>query len=241
MTTPPHDPELDAGQYLGGAMSARHREEFEAHLLGCEECWAEIRAAQAGRALAEMLREAAPQAAREHLRAIAAIEPVSNVGSRSRWRSVPARFAAAAAVFVVGVTVAVSLALSGSGSRSDPLEAAVTVYQTRLFVAEPAGLEPPVRRVGEMAWEGTRAQSLGSNPAVLYRYGDPAGHRLLLVSSPVAFARPAGAQQVGSMKSWTAEIGGAVMFCVDRDGLSWLVISDTREESLSAARAAGLT
>lgn len=240
MTTPPHDPELDAGHYLGGAMSSHQREQYEAHLLGCEGCWAEIRAAQAGRALAEMLRGAAPQAAREHLRAIAAIESVSIVGPRARRRSVPARFAAAAAVFVLAATVAVSVALIGSGSRPDPLEAAVTVYQTRSFVAERTGLAPPVRRVGEMVWEGTRAQSLDGSPAVLHRYGDPAGHRLLLVSSDLEFPRPASAQMVGASQAWVAEIDGAVLFCVDHDGLSWLVITDSREESLAAGRAAGL-
>src|SRR6266511_3383063 len=59
-----HDPERAAAAYLAGELGPRQRERFEAHVLACDDCWREVKASRDGRALAEALREVAPQ----HLR-----------------------------------------------------------------------------------------------------------------------------------------------------------------------------
>jgi anti-sigma factor RsiW len=64
-----HEPEVAAVVYLAGTLDAAERERFEEHLLACEECWGEVQTAHRGRALAESLREVAPQPLRERVRA----------------------------------------------------------------------------------------------------------------------------------------------------------------------------
>ena len=70
-----HDPERTAAAYLAGELAPRQRERFEAHVLGCDDCWREVTAGRQGRALAESLREVAPQHLRERIRATIAAAP----------------------------------------------------------------------------------------------------------------------------------------------------------------------
>lgn len=254
MADRPHDPEASAAAYLAGDVSGVGRAEFETHLLGCEPCWAELRAARDGRALAESLRESAPQAVREYLRTVVAAAPDGagdpNVhaggldrrsggsgrgGSRRSWLSM-------AAAVIVGAVIAGGATLSVTGSErdadQDTLVAAAQAYQAPGVASERTG-RPPVARIGDLRWQGTSAQTLDGRPTTVYRYGDGSGPRVLLVSSPTPFPRAKNAQPVVGT-SWTAEIGGAVMFCVDHGGLSWLVISDSRDRSVEAGKQAGL-
>ena len=69
-----HNPESWAAAYLGGAMRPSRRQSFEAHLLGCDDCWQEVRLARQGRRLAEEAREIAPPGLRERIRAAVAAE-----------------------------------------------------------------------------------------------------------------------------------------------------------------------
>jgi len=64
-----HDPQRAAAAYLAGELDRRQREQFEAHMLDCDGCWREVTAGRRGRALAESLREVAPQQLRERIRA----------------------------------------------------------------------------------------------------------------------------------------------------------------------------
>ncbi len=84
-----HDPSLDVAAYLGGAMSDRQSEQFEAHLLACSECWREVTQARAGRATGESLRELAPQSLREDIRAATQVEGGSSRRFQIRWLTAP--------------------------------------------------------------------------------------------------------------------------------------------------------
>lgn len=245
-----HDPQRDAASYLDGALSADSRRSFEAHMVACDACWAEISAARTGRALAESLRESAPQTIRERLRAIATTEPDADAPVEAtpqrpaRWRSGTGRIVAAGAsiaVVAVALTGVAPSVITGPDSAQNPLQAAATVYQADTAQTGAAAEQPPLRRIGDLTWQGTAVQPLAGQAAVVHRYRDAAGHRLMLVSSTEQFPRADTAQTVGPGPSWIADIDGAVMFCADRDGLSWLVITDSRAQALAAGRAVGLT
>lgn len=262
MTTTGHDPEHDAAAFLNGDQPDAVRRAFEQHMVSCDVCWAEVRDARAGRALAESLRETAPQAVRELLRAVGASEatrghpatehprPRPSAGGTRMWpplsgyRVHRARMAAAAACMLTALavgTVAVMGNLPGHGPNQDPLRAAVTVFQEG--TADPGGEgreRPPVQRIGELDWQGTVRADLAGSPASVHRYADSVGHRLILISSAVHFPRAADAQRVGVGTSWVADVGGAALYCVDHGGLSWLVVAETREQALDAGLAAGL-
>lgn len=251
MTTAQHDPERDAAGLLGGDLPPAARAAFEAHMLSCDACWSEVSRARTGRALAEGLRESAPQDLRELLRAIASTSPES-AGAEAAGARRPARpsrlpsnrrtakVLAAAATLAVLAAGAVLL-VPGSENREASLIAAASVFQNEPRNAVPVQAQPPVRNIAGMAFQGSVAQPLAGQPALVYRYADTAGHRVVLVSSSVEFPRAANAVPIDAMgKNWIATVDGTQMLCVDHDGLSWLVMSDSRDEALAAGREAGL-
>jgi len=65
----PHDPERNAAEYVTGELPKRARRWFEAHLLGCEDCWREVLLGRLGRRVAEEAREQAPAGLRDRVRA----------------------------------------------------------------------------------------------------------------------------------------------------------------------------
>lgn len=64
-----HDPERHAAEYVSGELSRRATRWFEAHLLGCDDCWQEVRIGRAGRVLAEDARDQVPVGLRDRVRA----------------------------------------------------------------------------------------------------------------------------------------------------------------------------
>ncbi len=250
MTSPPHDPEAAAAAYLAADFSPDGRGEFEAHLLECEACWGEVRSARDGRALAEDLRESAPQAAREFLRTLGsdtggaggdatgvAVSRSAGTGQGQRrsWLSI-------AAAVIAGAALTGGLLLGplseGSQDGRAQLAAAAALYTDDALAVVRTGT-PPVVRLGALGWRGTSTASLAGQPATVHRYADAGGHRVLLVSSLREFPRPKDAQTVlGS--SWSARIDGTAIFCVDHGGLSWLVIGASRDLAIEAGRQAGL-
>src|SRR5438128_8292300 len=56
-------------------MRRRERRRFEAHLVGCEECWREVSLGWRGRGLVEASREVAPPGLRDEIRAALSIAP----------------------------------------------------------------------------------------------------------------------------------------------------------------------
>lgn len=252
MSSPQHDPERDAAAYLCGDLAPTARASFEAHLVGCDACWSEVTEARTGRALAEGLRVAAPQDLRELLRAIASTTPDAPAGdvvaamcpSRPRhWAARPVvrrAVALAATVVVLGIGVAVLGPQEQNPQAS--LVAAASEFEAEPLDGAPAEARPPVPAIGTMTYQGAVAKPLAGQPALVYRYADGDGHRVLLMSSTVDFPRAANAEPIDAMgKDWIASVDGVQILCADYDGLSWLVISDSREEAVAAGRAAGLT
>lgn len=251
MTTPQHDPERDAAAYLGGDLAPAGREKFEAHMLICDACWSEVSQARTGRALAEGLREAAPQDLRELLRAIASspeqtgsaaalvLRPAG--GRRRALGGVALRRLAATAAVVAVLGVGVALLIPQTADGEATLVAAASVFQADSREGAPAQVQPPVQSIAGMTYQGALAQPLAGQPALIYRYTDAAGHRVVLMSSTEEFPRAVNAQAIDPMgKNWIASVDGAQMLCVSHGGLSWLVISDSRDEALAAGREAGL-
>jgi len=82
-----HDPERMAAAYLAGELRWRQRERFEAHVLACDDCWREVGLGRRGRALAESMRQVAPQRLRERVRATVAATPPTRRHGRCASRS----------------------------------------------------------------------------------------------------------------------------------------------------------
>jgi hypothetical protein len=74
-----HDSERDAAEYVSGELGGRATRWIEAHLLNCEDCWREVLLGRLGRKVAEEIREQAPAALRERVRA--AVQFTSQGGS----------------------------------------------------------------------------------------------------------------------------------------------------------------
>ncbi|MGB0436214.1 MAG: hypothetical protein ACPGIJ_04460 [Mycobacterium sp.] len=257
MTDTDHDSAGIVAQFLADGLEPEDRRSVEAHMLGCDTCWAEMITARAGRTLAESLREPAPQSARETLRSIAADplpEPVAD--PVREWPATPRRrpvrwlqsgfgggrqvaAAALVAVVVAALTGVVSL-LSAQPPEANPLQAAAAEYQVPPGNPADRGERPPAERIGDLVWTETTHKAIGSQQATLYRYAGPQGHRLVLISSTESFPRAGNAQAVGSGPEWMADIDGATVLCADSHGLSWLVVAGSEDEALAAGDAVGL-
>lgn len=248
----------DPGAYLAGDLEPAQRAWFEAHLVACEQCWAQVRDARRGRALAEALRETAPQSLRETVRALAAAadpaaegatpevaagaRPRRSRGSRIRRRAWGRTLiAGAATIALLGIAVGATSVLS-SGSDPDPheqvLHAAVAVYANAIEVAAPS--RPPVTRIGPLALHTTGTATLAGHAVTVFRYGGPAGDQVVLIRSPQPFPRAHTAHDVPGGSGWLGDVAGTAVYCRDGIGSSWLVIAPTTELALSAGRAAGL-
>jgi Putative zinc-finger len=234
-----HDPERAAAAYLGGELSPRQRERFEAHLLGCEDCWREVKAGRDGRALAESLREVAPQHLRERIRATIAAAPPP----RRRWvrmgTGMPALLGAAAALMAVGVAGGLLVGRERAPAQPAPIAAAVASYRGILTAWSPSTEPPPARQLGSLTWRGASRGELAGLPVVAHAYRDLAGHRLVLLVAGRPFPQAVGARHASSGATWTAQVDGAVLFCADHPAPS-LVVGADRAEVLAAAQRLGL-
>ena len=229
-----HEPEVAAAVYLAGSLDAAERERFEEHMLGCEECWGEVRTAHRGRALAESLREVAPQPLRERVRASVV------AASRSDRRRHRRPLAAAIVAAVVAVVAGGLLARQGDAGQPAVIAAAVASYQTGHLdgsAATPA--QPPVRQSGDLVWRGARQGRLAGLPVVAHDYRDAAGRQVTLLRADRSFPEAVGASHPPGTAIWVAEVDGVAVLCADRPAPSLLVAPD-RAEVLKAASQLGL-
>jgi putative zinc finger protein len=225
-----HDPQRAAAAYLGGQLGRRQRERFETHLLECEACWGEVQAGRRGRALAESLRELAPQQLRERVRATVEAHP-TRPPRRGRART--------AAALVALVLAGGVLVTRQHPTQPRVIAAAVAAYQAGgPATIGPAG-SPPVRQLGGLRWRGSGRGVVGGLPVVAHTYQDAAGHRVVLLVADRPFPMAAGARH-DAADTWIAEIGGVVLFCADDPAPSLLVGPD-RARVLLAADRLGLT
>jgi hypothetical protein len=226
-----HEPEVAGAVYLAGSLDAAQRERFEEHLLACEECWGEVRTAHRGRALAESLREVAPQPLRERVRASVA------AASRSERRRRRRPLAAVVAVAILAVVAGVFLARQDGPGQPPVIAAAAASYRSGQLdgsAATPA--QPPVRQAGDLVWRGARQGRLAGLPVVAHEYRDAAGAKVTLLRADRSFPEAAGAHHPPGTAIWVAEVDGVAVLCADRPSPSLLVAGDRAEALLAAAR-----
>ncbi|CAN5778175.1 hypothetical protein BH23ACT12_BH23ACT12_22890 [soil metagenome] len=207
-------------------MSAHRRQKFEEHLLGCAACWEEVTQARRGRAIGESLRELAPQALREDLRAATLDQELNRKELDLRWLS-------AAAVMILAILG--SAAVFGLRGRSPSLlqqpasiTQAVTDYQNQRLPAE----GPAARPAPDLAGMGFTVTAGGSGVAGSVRvdgfsYLDAQGRRLQLYLSSEPFPEAAGARMVLDRpdSAWIASSGDIRMLCA-QEPFPLLALSD---------------
>gem|GEM_PF-1509390 len=234
-----HDPEPAAAAYLDGELDAATRPSFEAHMLECEQCWAQVAAARRGRALAEALREPAPSHLRETARAIAATPIPAHAAGRRRGEFTRRRvLVLGAGAAVTAAAASVELLWNGSHGHGDPLLAATEIFHGQFPTGR--GIAPPVAGIDDLTWRGSSRVELPGHPAVAHRYLGPTGPGVLLVSCHREFPRPPGAMDLPDHSGWVADLDDCAVVCIEHAGQSWLSIAHTQQQALAAATAAGL-
>jgi hypothetical protein len=184
-----HD-DATIGAYLSGELPAADREMFEAHLLTCNRCWAELDAGRRGRALAEQAREPAPAPLRERVFAAVAAEPPARRRPRTRV------LVAAAIVVVAAITTAVIVRAFGPTDQPLPIAVAVAGYRDdRLPGSEIPQRAGPDLSALRLAETGAGTGYLAGQPVTGYAYRDGTGRRLLVYLSDQPFPMPVRADQ----------------------------------------------
>lgn len=246
-----HDSEALAAAYLGGEPVPGGHEAFEAHLVDCEACWAEVRDGREGRRLAEQARSVAPAALREQLRArilqagladavLADAVPAGALQPRSRRarRALVAAVAAAALVLVGGGVLVATRAPAQPGQ----IAAAVEGFRARRLPGTlvPADQAPDLRGLGLRA-VGAAAGPVAGRTVTAYAYRDDAGRDLVLYLSAEPFPTARGATLLrGPDGPWVATTGGVTVLCA-RSPHALLVLSRDRELVMATAAAMRLT
>lgn len=213
-----------------------------------------------GRALAESVREPAPQSLRETVRAMASSgsapaqrgeegpglrhglpprRPVAGRRDPRRHRRAAVLVASAVAVFGLGLAAVIG---TDGGARHEShqqvLRAAVAVYANALET--PTAAPPPVPRIGSMELRSTGTTALTGNEVTVFRYGDPAADHVVLMLSVRPFPRADRAHDIAGDGGWLGQVSGTAVYCRDTEGASWLVLAPTSEQALDAGRRAGL-
>jgi Putative zinc-finger len=227
-----HDPERMAAAYLAGELGRRQRERFEAHILACEDCWREVGLGRRGRALAESMRQVAPQRLRERVRVTVAATPPTRRGRR--------RGVVAATMVLLAAVVAGGLLVAQRPAQPPAIAAAVAGYRAGVPAWTGAATPPPARRLGDLTWQASGRGEVAGLPVLAHSYQDAAGHRVVLLQGDRLFPEAAGARPMPNGATWIAEVDGLVLFCADRPAPS-LVVGQHRAEVLLAAQRLGLS
>jgi anti-sigma factor RsiW len=196
---------VEVAAYVVRELPAEQREQFERHLLVCEDCAAEVELGERGRQLAGLGREAAP--ARLHYR-VAAL-----ANQRRHWYRRPTAMAVAAAAAAVLAGGAVTT-LAVPDAPPLAIGAAAAEFRAHQLPGDTApagpapnlatlGLSPVAAGVGELAGQDVTA----------YMYRDPLGHRLAVYTSQRPFATPAETEEYGGDGAWVTRLGGVSVLC----------------------------
>jgi anti-sigma factor RsiW len=227
-----HEPEVAATVYLAGTLDAAERGRFEEHLLGCEECWREVKTAHRGRVLGESLREIAPQSLRERVRV--SVAEASRLDRRRRHRPL---VAAGVAAMVLAVVAGGIVAGQRPAGQPAVIAAAVASYRTGgLDGSAPSLVRPSVRQAGELRWRGARQGHLAGVPVVAHDFRDAAGSQVTLLLADRSFPEAVGARHPPGADIWVAEVDGVAVLCADRPSPSLLVGRDRAAVLLAASR-----
>lgn len=242
-----HDPELDAAAFLSGEHDDQQRAAFNAHLISCDECWAEVHAAQRGRQLAESARTVAPSELRERIRAIVDAEGTDSAadprGQASRRLPVRRVLIAAAAAATVAVTAAVLTVTARPSTSAEPraLSAAVADYRAHELPGRrlPTTSAPDLTRL-KLVPTGAGGGSYAGLPVDGYAYRDSAGRRLVLYLSQQPFPTAPGARRLeGPDGPWTVQRGDVVLLCA-RAPHALLVVGQDAQLIRDVANALGV-
>lgn len=212
-------------------MSARRRRAFEAHMIECDECWSEVQHGRRGRIVAERGRELAPQRLRELVRASVAAVDVARPRSRGLMR----RAAAAAVAVAVG---AGALVIAGRDASRAELEHLVADFHGDDRLDRTAAPTLPRALAGLRLVAAERGR-VGAMDVTGHVYRDRAGRRVAVYQAAETFPVAEGARHSADMRTWTASVEGAVVFCADRP-LPSLVVGDDRDVVVVMARKLGL-
>jgi len=207
-------------------MSQWRRRRFEQHVLECEECWHEVEAGRRGRAISESGRELTPQFLRERVRAAIGAESPSS----SRLRG--------ATLILIAVPLALALAAVvwvPSLFRDQPgvISTVVEDFSGRTLLGAPA--EPQLPRIlGDLRLTGARAGRADGMSVVVHTYEDLAGHTVAVYQAEESFPVAEGAEH-DALGTWSIDIDGTKLFCVDDPVPSLVVGEDAREVRLAVA------
>jgi anti-sigma factor RsiW len=184
--------------YLAGELDPNAARAIDEHLLECEDCWAEVCAAQLGRRAAERLRQPAPPALADRIRLAVELAPVAaspRQSRRGRWLT-----AAAGTVALIAAIATAALVAPHQSTRHDP---AVISALVRL-AAQPAPVRPgPVALAGQAV--------------MLHRYPVEGGTALVATSAQ-PFPTPPGAQpRPSSAMAWTITRDTVTVYCPHSD------------------------
>lgn len=233
-----HDPELAAASYLAGALGRRARSRFESHMLGCDDCWAEVGAGRFGRSVAESGRESAPTQLRDRIRAV--VEHAATERANSRRGSLAGRFrvssqlmagltATAAVVVSVGVLLTGGLGHQTPGRREPRvLAAALTAYRAATLPGKTMtqASVPDLSGLGLSAI-GASAGRLDTMPVDAYGYRDSTGTRVVVYFGRQSFPRPDNAHSLGSLAGpWSVHAAGVFMECSKANHVMLVVGAD---------------
>lgn len=206
--------------FLEGTLAPEEAQEFDAHLLGCESCWAALHEDRAGRDALESLREAAPPELRDRVR-LAVQAASSTIGPRptSHRQQSRGRTRILAGVVAGVVAIAAASALSqdpGDLPRrgiADPPPVAAVVELARLGGATPAG---PALEHGTGAFLGSTLELGGQKVRLARHLVD--GREVLVATSDRAFHMPADAHplRAGPGVPWLARRGDVGLACFSR-------------------------
>ena len=213
-----HDPERDAALYVSGEMRQAERGPFEAHLIGCDDCWREVALGRQGRGMAGATREIAPPGLRDDIRASISVAAVP--------RRPPRRLALVAAVVSVLAVSIFSAVEVRSRQQPPPIAAALAAARTETLTARGPS-EQPAPNLSSQGLElvmGERVDLAGlTSDAFMYR--NTAGEAVLLFVSRIAFpvAHDATSHAAG-LNGWTAQSDGMTLVCGDGP-MNYLVVA----------------
>ena len=203
-----HDPERDAAAYVSGEMGQSERERFEAHVLGCDDCWGEVSIGRDGRAMAEAAREMAPAGLSDSIRGVVSAGPIPQP-ARRRLALVPA-----------------AVLLLGSRGEPGPIAAAVAAARTQTIAARGPSVRPApdLARMGLALVVDGRVELAGL-PSDAFLYRTSSGDSVVLFVSDESFpvARDATLREMGN-GGWSARSDGMTLVCGDRP-TNYLVIA----------------
>jgi anti-sigma factor RsiW len=215
-----HDPERNAALYVSGEMGGRERRRFEAHTLGCDDCWREVSLGRQGRGLALASRDVAPPDLRESVEAA-----ISLTSARARLPRKPVVVAASIAVLLT--VAAIGVEEVRSHAQPPPISAAITAARTAMLTTR----GPSVHPAPDLSSQGLRlimAERVDLSGLVsdAFMYGNDGGGSVLLFVSDFPFPEARGATPHATVGGgWQAQAEGMTMVCGHLP-VNYLVVSE---------------